>query len=666
MRLTILKVILWPKDTSHAPRIIPFEPGRINIISGESGSGKSTITWIIDYCLGSEKCSIPVGLIRNVTGWFGLHLRLANTEMIVARRNPGDQQATEDMYWDERVEVEVPPVIVRKNARVEDLKTRLNQICNLPSLDFAGGEDVGFGGRPSFRDMVSFNFQPQHIVANPYTFFYKADTTGNREKLQIIFPLVLGAITASTLATLRDLKDAEREHDRLRRELTARLNAAHAWEAEVQSYYLQARGLGLLPGSEPPQATWSLDKYVLELRKVPAYVRALDIPEVQEGTNEAAAVEFTRVANEEDELAQEAGSIRRRLEKIEQLSSALDQYGTDLVTQEDRLQGLGWFEQRVQDTHTCPVCSAVHADGNQRLADLQTLAREMKTLTASVHQAPAKLDQELAALRTELREKESSFSKARQKRKYLETQSAALAAERQKVRQIYLFVGRVEQALDNVTASRNVDELKAQVQRLAGRIAELRRGLDPSAQRERINAAVTKVSTRIADYARLLQLEHAEENIRLNIRELTLEFHPLSGRTDFLWEVGSGQNWVGYHVAGLLALHEHFIGLSENPVPSFLVIDQPSQVYFPEAWPSMDQAPEATGKTDRSPDIEGVHRIFTALSDFLTTISAQFQIIVTEHAGAITWRGLRHVHVVGNWREGHDEFLIPSAWTSVT
>src|SRR5664280_1130794 len=94
--------------------------------------------------LGSEKCSIPVGLIRNVTGWFGLHLRLANTEMIVARRNPGDQQATEDMYWDERVEVEVPPVIVRKNARVEDLKTRLNQICNLPSLDFAGGEDVGF------------------------------------------------------------------------------------------------------------------------------------------------------------------------------------------------------------------------------------------------------------------------------------------------------------------------------------------------------------------------------------------------------------------------------------------------------------------------------------------------------------------------------------------
>jgi len=290
----------------------------------------------------------------------------------------------------------------------------------------------------------------------------------------------------------------------------------------------------------------------------------------------------------------------------------------------------------------------------------------MKTLTASVHQAPARLDQELATLRAELREKESLLSRARQKRKYLEAQSADLAAARQRVRQIYLFVGRVEQALENVSASRNVDELTTQVRMLAARIAELRRELDPTAQRERIKAAVIRVSTRAADYARLLRLEHAEENIRLNIRELTIEFHPLSGRTDFLWEVGSGQNWVGYHIAGILALHEHFISLPDSPVPRFLVIDQPSQVYFPEAWPSMEDTPEATGKGDRSPDIEGVHRIFTALSNFLAACSAQFQIIVTEHAGSITWRGLPAVHLVGNWREGHDEFLIPSEWSSAS
>jgi hypothetical protein len=223
-------------------------------------------------------------------------------------------------------------------------------------------------------------------------------------------------------------------------------------------------------------------------------------------------------------------------------------------------------------------------------------------------------------------------------------------------------VGRVEQALENVSASRNVDELREKVKTLAQKIAELRRDLDPRAQRDRLNAAIDTVSAKVAKYARLLELDHATENVRLSIRELTLQFSPLSGRTDFLWEVGSGQNWAGYHVAGLLALHEHFISLSQNPVPRFLVIDQPSQVYFPEAWPSMEKAPEGQNKVDRSPDIDGVRRIFDALSHFLDTVAGQFQVIVTEHAGSITWDGIPHVHLVGNWRHGHDEFLIPATW----
>jgi len=75
---------------------------------------------------------------------------------------------------------------VQKNARVDDLKNRFNQIAHLPSLDFSTDDVVGYAGRPSSRDMAAFNFQPQHIVANPYTFFFKADTTEHREKLRII------------------------------------------------------------------------------------------------------------------------------------------------------------------------------------------------------------------------------------------------------------------------------------------------------------------------------------------------------------------------------------------------------------------------------------------------------------------------------------------------
>ena len=661
MQLTILKIILWPKNTDLRPRIIPFEPGKINVISGDNGTGKSALTWIVDYCLGSEKCSIPVGLIRELTGWFGLHLKLANTEMIIARRNPEDQQSTSDLYWNEGLKLDVP-AIVQKNARVDDLKNRFNQIAHLPSLDFSTDDVVGYAGRPSSRDMAAFNFQPQHIVANPYTFFFKADTTEHREKLRIIFPLVLGSIDATTLAKQRELKDAEREYDKLRRELEARTTAARAWEAEVESYYLQAKGLGLLADAPSPGPNWGLDKYLLELGRVPDSVRQLDLPEVREGTNEAASGEFLRVAAEEDQLAQDTGSLKRRLDKIEQLSASLNDYGSSFTSQEDRLEGVGWLEEKLRDNHECPVCAAVHTDGNARLTELQTLAREMKTLAVSVRQAPAKLDQEQATLRQELRDKETLLSRARQKRKFLEERTAAFAAQRQRVRQIYLFVGRVEQALENVMSSRNVDDLQDKAKALAERLARLRRELDGKSRQDRLNAAIDKVSARIADYAKSLRLEHATENVRLNTRELTLQFRPLSGRTDFLWEVGSGQNWVGYHLAGLLALHEHFNSLPQNPVPRFLMIDQPSQVYFPEAWPTMDQTPGGNKPSERSPDIEGVRRIFAALSEFITVLKGQFQVIVTEHAGSITWQGIDNVHLVANWREGHDDFLIPAEW----
>ena len=44
--------------------------------------------------------------------------------------------------------------------------------------------------------------------------------------------------------------------------------------------------------------------------------------------------------------------------------------------------------------------------------------------------------------------------------------------------------------------------------------------------------------------------------------------------------MGSGANWVGFHLITHLALHRHFVQHG-RPVPAFLFLDQPSQVYYP-------------------------------------------------------------------------------------
>ncbi|HUO08936.1 MAG TPA: DUF3732 domain-containing protein [Phycisphaerae bacterium] len=63
----------------------------------------------------------------------------------------------------------------------------------------------------------------------------------------------------------------------------------------------------------------------------------------------------------------------------------------------------------------------------------------------------------------------------------------------------------------------------------------------------------------------------------------------------------------------------------------------------------------------RPKDIAGVRRIFRALASAVERTNGRLQIIVTDHAGAITWQGL-DVNVVADWRTGRGDFLIPDAW----
>lgn len=657
MKMSILKIILWPKDKTKERRIIEFKEGCVNVITGDSKTGKSSITWIVDYCLGSGKCAIPVGLIRDLVDWFGVFVKLANTEMLVARRNPGEQQATNEIYWNEGLAIQIPNH-PEKNGRIEDVVNRMNQISRLPSLDFKSGEQIsGFGNRPSFRDMAAFNFQPQHIIANPFTLYYKADTTEHREKLKIIFPLVLGAIDSDTLAKQRQLDDLESQSKKVQRDLDSLLNANSVWEAESQSYYLQAKEYGLVPNPPGSTTKWSTEEYMRALRSVPNVIETLDIPKVSEEAVSMAAKEVAELIRQEDELSRQIGIRRRRLAKIDSLSNSVSEYMNSLTEHEDRLTGIGWLEKKLapKEQFTCPVCHTVHSEPKEELRRLSELSIQYKNLTSSLESAPAKLDKEEAELRTELKHFMEQLSLVREKRKELEDKNEELAALRQQSRQIYLFVGRIQQALKNYQHDSKSVELRNEYNSLNERISELRKQLDQNTRRARLGRAVSIVSKRIAEYSKLLQLEHWNEDVTLNEKELTLHFTSAEGRRDFLWEIGSGANWMGYHIATLLSLHEYFLTVSNNAVPSFIVFDQPSQVYYPEKWPEDDEQ-------QRMEDIAGVRRVFEAMDEAILSTSGAFQIIVTEHAGPNTWRDAKNINLIGNWREGKDEFLIPKSW----
>ena len=68
-------------------RDVTLEPGVVNIITGASGTGKSTLIKAIDYCLGSSKCELPAHVRRRSVA-VGVKWTSGDSEMIVGRVIP--------------------------------------------------------------------------------------------------------------------------------------------------------------------------------------------------------------------------------------------------------------------------------------------------------------------------------------------------------------------------------------------------------------------------------------------------------------------------------------------------------------------------------------------------------------------------------------------------
>ena len=198
--------------------------------------------------------------------------------------------------------------------------------------------------------------------------------------------------------------------------------------------------------------------------------------------------------------------------------------------------------------------------------------------------------------------------------------------------------------------------LAAEVAELKVRLDQLRAGISDGAARERQKAALARVTATMARLLPGLDSERPNDPAELNVDDLTIRVTGSSGRPDFLWEIGSGANWLSYHIAAMLGLHELFLSLKSSSVPSLLVLDQPSQVYFPRTLAK--EAKEGDDPILGDEDIAAVRKIFVTLGAAVKA-SKGLQILVLDHASKDVWAHV-DAHLVDEWRDG--KALVPTAW----
>jgi len=193
-------------------------------------------------------------------------------------------------------------------------------------------------------------------------------------------------------------------------------------------------------------------------------------------------------------------------------------------------------------------------------------------------------------------------------------------------------------------------------------LKQRQRELAKTAQKPGIESRKKRALERVSQFAgRLLpdlDSERPDDPIELSITDLTIRIKG-TAREDYLFEVGSGANWLAYHVSVSLALQQLFLADQPNPVPGFLVYDQPSQVYFPRRLAGVRRNDEDDPRL-QDEDITAVQKVFQVIAKVVAASDDKLQVIILDHAGADVWGAIPKVTVVEEWRDG--KTLIPMDW----
>ena len=100
MNFYIKTLKLW-FSTHRQPTEYEFHPDKVNVITGDSSTGKSSILQIIDYCLLSENSRIVEDVINENVSWYGLAFNINGKDYALARKAPKDGVSSYDFFWQE-------------------------------------------------------------------------------------------------------------------------------------------------------------------------------------------------------------------------------------------------------------------------------------------------------------------------------------------------------------------------------------------------------------------------------------------------------------------------------------------------------------------------------------------------------------------------------------
>ncbi|MFQ6753523.1 DUF3732 domain-containing protein [Cereibacter sphaeroides] len=643
MTLQIRAISIYSRGGDR--RDVSLKLGALNIVTGASKTGKSALLDIVDYCWGRGECAVAEGEIRRGVSWFAVHLDNDGEGILLARKNPGPARKSSDEIFFARGIEELPsdPAGFHKNITADGLKSQLSAILGISENIHI--PDEGATRQPleaSSRHAIIFCLQAQDEIANRRLLFHRQGDPFIPQAIRDSIPYFLGAVDEDHFLALKRYQDAKARLRRLEREFADVESISNGATGAARSLYQEARRAGLIPNDPDPGYAETVFALLRQAAvPQPTHFSAIDDPEA-----DLAALDDRRRA-----LLGQLQDLREEIADAQRLTREAGEFENEAREQQARLASIGLVSSDDGGGgHTCPLCESHLSVPIPSVEDIRASLMHLQTQLRSVRRDAPRLQERLASLEgrradlsEQLRTVQADIGKRIQDNERLRLEQHQFAEQAR-------VAGRIAYYLENTKAAAPSSDLPRKIEQLRAEVEELQRAIDEDAAQERLLTSLNLVGHDLTRFASALKLEHGENPLRLDLKHLTVVADTDDGPLS-LSQMGSGENWVGYHVAAHLSLHSLF-RRRHRPVPAFLMLDQPSQAHYP---PERDQDGKIEGLGDE--DQAAVHQLYGLLHRYSEAVP-QMQVIVTDHVELLDdwFRG----SIIERWRNGIA--LVPLDW----
>lgn len=623
MNFYIKKIKLWFKTHSQSKEYT-FEKNKVNVVTGDSSTGKSSILRVIDYCLMARESSIVEDVINENVAWYGLCFHLNGKDYVVARKAPNNGRINSDIYWAEDTDDmlgDTYPKPSQDKTRA-DLQAFISKEMHVPEVTLEEGRDKM---QPTFREMMMLNYLTEDIIATSGTYFDTQLNTDVRLEPFVLklLRLALGAdeqkeqdLQAKIIALDKEIKGEENNKTKDKKN-------KEQYENQLKEIRTKAKDIGLIDNDNISQKELMmlLKMKIEEFDKMKRSYRKLS--------------ELAKLQSKRNEIRQglvEYRNLRREYKKALEYSKKLE-------------SSLRPMEYLAQNLNT----SLLGKEAMTLYKSLEDAYRQAKSNHLDNQQLPINFEETYEMLKKEEKEISVQIEERNQiARMFFDPNLLMKYVTLEE--QVKKLNPKPEKYIGDVELNKKRDELEA----LKKEYEQVRFENDEKNKKylEDVQSYYEQQTGMSASY-RGCEVKFSNEWRRLELHK-NGEYFPIKN-------VGSKSNYMFMHLCFYLGLHQYLSSQINSIVPNFLFIDQPSIPYYGNNR-SHIQHTDGDLKIHVKDDESKLKEAFRLINSFMRQNVNQesgFQIILIEHADPEYWEDLENFETRYVFTVKADYGLIP-------